>query len=104
MSETCDTCLDRNIWIKCFKRDYKQESKKDFIMKNCSVKKQLQAGNILQCRTALWRNGRVLHSCLNILIHPLSYATLYSLLIKTKLIPFIYHKNCIRCSIFKHNV
>jgi hypothetical protein len=28
--------------------------------------------------------------------HPLSHAILYSLLIKTKLIPFNYHKNCIR--------
>jgi hypothetical protein len=42
-------------------------------------------------------------SCLNILIHPLSYATLYSFLIKTKLIPFIYHKNCIRYSNFKQS-
>jgi hypothetical protein len=39
--------------------------------------------------TSLWRNGREWHSCLNILIHPMSYAMLYSLLIKTKLIPFI---------------
>jgi hypothetical protein len=28
---------------------------------------------------------------------------LHSLLIKTELIPFIYHKNCIRYSIFIHN-
>jgi hypothetical protein len=27
---------------------------------------------------------------------PMSYEPLYSLLIKTKLIPFNYHKNCIR--------
>jgi hypothetical protein len=49
-------------------------SRKDSTMQNCFVKK---------------------HSCLNILIHPLSYATLYYLPIKTKLIPFIYHKNYI---------
>jgi hypothetical protein len=29
----------------------------------------------------------------------LQYVTLYSFLIKTKLIPFLYHKNCIRHSI-----
>jgi hypothetical protein len=28
----------------------------------------------------------------------------YYLLMKTKLIPLIYHKSCIRYSIFKHNV
>jgi hypothetical protein len=36
----------------------KRKSMKDFIVQNCSVKKQLQAGKILQCRTALWRSGR----------------------------------------------
>jgi hypothetical protein len=35
------------------------------------MRQVLQAGKILQCRTALWENGRELH-CLNILIHPLS--------------------------------
>jgi hypothetical protein len=32
-------------------------SRKDFILQNCSVKKRLQAGNILYCRTALLRSG-----------------------------------------------
>jgi hypothetical protein len=67
----------------------KQESRKDSIVQNCSVKKQLQAGKMLQCRTALWRNRKEWHSCQNILIQPLLYATLYSLLIKIKLNPFI---------------
>jgi hypothetical protein len=45
-------------WIEIFgfiasKGTAKQKSKKDFIMKNCSAKKQLEAGKILQCRTAL---------------------------------------------------
>jgi hypothetical protein len=35
----------------------KQESTKDFIMQNCSVK-WLQAGKILQCKTAFCRSGR----------------------------------------------
>jgi hypothetical protein len=71
----------------------KQESKKDFIVQNFSAKKWLQAGKILQCTTALWRSGKEWLSCLNILIHP-CHAKLYYLLIKTKLIPFIYCKNC----------
>jgi hypothetical protein len=67
------------LWHKTLRN---RKAKKDFIMQNCSVKKQLQAGKILQCITALWRKRRERHSCLNILIHPLTYAALYYLLIK----------------------
>jgi hypothetical protein len=31
------------------------ESRKDFIVQNCYVKRWLQAVKILQCRIALWR-------------------------------------------------
>jgi hypothetical protein len=47
--------------------------------------------------------GKRMAFCLNIFIHPLSYAILHSVMIKTKSIPFIYHKNCIGYSIFEHN-
>jgi hypothetical protein len=48
----------RVAWIEIYnfiasKGTVKQESRKDFIMQNCSVKKQLQAGKILQYRAAL---------------------------------------------------
>jgi hypothetical protein len=64
------------------------------------------------CSQELWpldhRGGRFVKKhkstfLSKILIHPLSYATLYSLLIRTKLIPLICCKKCIRYSIFKHN-
>jgi hypothetical protein len=36
----------------------KQESRKECIAQNCSVKKWLHAGKMLQCRAVLWKNGR----------------------------------------------
>jgi hypothetical protein len=72
-------------------------------MGNCSVKRQFKQKlfyNVELLSGEMEENGILV---LNILIHPLSYAILYSLLIKTKSIPLIYHKNCIRYSIFEHN-
>jgi hypothetical protein len=47
-------CIEIHIRFYCFvvQEIAKQESKNDFIMQNCSVKKLLQTGKILQCRTA----------------------------------------------------
>jgi hypothetical protein len=74
------------------------------------VQGTVRAGNIQWCRIALlgtgckpeqfYNAGLLCEETeddpffwLNISIHPLSYATLYSLPINTKLIPLIYHKN-----------
>jgi hypothetical protein len=45
-------------WIEIYgliasKGTAKEDSRKDFIMQNCSFKKRLHAGKIIQCRTAL---------------------------------------------------
>jgi hypothetical protein len=85
MSETDVTLAWIEIyWLIAWLIQKGLQSRKDFVVQNCSVKKRLQAGKNWQCRTALWRSRREWHSCLNVLIHPLSYATLYSLLIKAK--------------------
>jgi hypothetical protein len=58
------------LWHKGLRKYIKYYKQERFypIMQNCSLKEWLQAGKILQCRTALWSSGRVLHFCLNSLL------------------------------------
>jgi hypothetical protein len=76
----------------------------DFIMQNCSMKKYRTLFTV--CIKFTKKKLKIEYNFFvyifsNLTLH---YAALCFLLLKAKLIPFIYYKNCIRYSNFKYNV
>jgi hypothetical protein len=73
-------------------------------MQNYSVKKQETVFTVCIKITTKNKKKHSITSCPKFSSLTLQYAKLCTSKIETKLIPFIYHKNCIRYSIFKYNV